>query len=111
MPWDLLKTETEVPMQPLAIFAVAVGAVMLIGASATILARRDVGSRPAGINRWQRHGSIPLAAAGLVLGVISRESGQSHATHDVISAVATTLLLAAVLCALVGAAAATRPRS
>ena len=98
-------------MQPLAICALAVGAVMLIGAPVTIRARRDVGSRGVGINRWQRHGSIPLAAAGLVLGVISLGSGQSRVTHDVVYVVATTLLLAAVLYAVAGAAAATRPRS
>jgi hypothetical protein len=98
-------------MQPLAICALAVGGVMIIGAAVTILARRDVRPRHAGLNRWQVHGSIPLAAAGLALGVISRGSGQSHATHDVIYAVGTGLLLAAVLCALAGAAAATRARS
>ncbi|HEY6311364.1 MAG TPA: hypothetical protein VIY52_11245 [Streptosporangiaceae bacterium] len=47
-----------------------------------------------------------MTAAGLALGVISRGSGQSSATHDIIYAVVTTLLLAALLCAVIGAAAA-----
>ena len=58
------------------------------------------------INRWILYGSIPLAAAGLALGVISKNSGQSATTHDITYAVATTLFLAALLCALIGAAAA-----
>jgi hypothetical protein len=48
--------------------------------------------------------------AGLTLGAISRTSGQSPLTHDILYAETTTLLLAALLCALVGAAAAMRQR-
>jgi hypothetical protein len=42
--------------------------------------------------------------------VISRSSGQSPVTHAVVSTEAVTLLLAALLCALVGAVVATRQR-
>jgi hypothetical protein len=97
-------------MQPLAICALALGAVMIIGVPLAIRAHRDVRPRTAGINRWQQHGSIPLAAAGLTLGFISRGRGQSPATHDVVYAVGAALLLAALLCALAGAASATRQR-
>jgi hypothetical protein len=101
----------ELPMQPLAMYALVIGVVMILGVSATlVLTRRGVGSPPSGMNRWQRHGSIPLAGAGLAIGVISRSGGQLPATHDIVSAEAITLLLAALLCALVGAAAATRQR-
>jgi hypothetical protein len=101
----------EPPMQPLATFALAVGVVMIAGASVTLIrTRREIRPGPAGINRWQLHGTIPLAGAGLVLGVISRGSGQSAATHDVIYGVAITLLLAALLCSVLGAASATRDR-
>jgi multisubunit Na+/H+ antiporter MnhB subunit len=94
-------------MQPLAIGALIGGVVMVLGAAAMlILTRHDRKPRRAAINRWHRHGSIPLTAAGLALGVISRGSGQSSATHDIIYAVVTTLLLAALLCAVIGAAAA-----
>lgn len=98
-------------MQPLAICALALGAVMIVGAPLVIRAHRDVRPRNAGINRWQQHGSIPLAAAGLTLGFVSRAGGQLRATHDVVYAVGAALLLAALLCALAGAAAATRQRS
>jgi hypothetical protein len=99
----------EPQMQPLAIFAIASGVVMVLGASATlILSRRATGPRRYAISRWHRHGSIPLAAAGLALAAISRSGGQSPPTHDVVSAVATTLFAAALLCALVGAALTTR---
>lgn len=96
-------------MQPLAIGALAAGAVMAIGVSVTlILTRHAIKPRPAGINRWQLHGSIPLAAAGLALGAISRGSGQSPATHSVVIATATALLLGAFMCALAGAVIETR---
>jgi hypothetical protein len=95
-------------MQPLAIAAVTSGAVMLIGVAGTLIwARR----RAAGLNSWHRHGTIPLVAAGLALGVVSRVgTGQTSATHDIVFAVTTVLLLGALLCALAGAAAATRHR-
>jgi hypothetical protein len=96
-------------MQPLAIVALAAGAVMVIGVSVTLIRTRPaLRTRPAGLNRWQRHGSIPLAGAGLALGVISRGSGQSPATPGVIFATVTTLLLGALLCALAGAVTETR---
>jgi 4-amino-4-deoxy-L-arabinose transferase-like glycosyltransferase len=96
-------------MQPLAIGALTVGAIMVIGVSVTlVLTRHALKPRPAGINRWQLHGTVPLAAAGLALGAISRGSGQSPATHDVVFATATGLLLGALLCALAGAITQTR---
>ena len=97
-------------MQPLAVGALASGVVMIVGVTVTlILTRRHVKPLPAGINRWQLHGSIPLAAAGLALGVLSRSGGgQSHVTHNVTFAVVSTPLLAALLCAMIGAATATR---
>jgi hypothetical protein len=95
-------------MQPLAVYALATAVVMVIGVSVTLVrTRRAVNPRPGRVNRWQLHGSIPFAAAGLALGVISRGSGQSSTTHNVLSATAVTMLLAALLCALVGAAVAT----
>lgn len=98
-------------MQPLAMYALASGVVMILGVSAAlVLARRGLLSSRRGISRWQRHGSIPLAAAGLAIATISRSSGQSPATHDIVSAEAVTLLLAALLCALAGAVVATRQR-
>ncbi len=91
-------------MQPLAIGALAAGAVMVIGVVVMLIrTRRQAGVQRAGRNRWNRHGSFPLAAAGVAIGVISRASGQSSATHDVVFAVAAALLLAALVCALVGA--------
>ncbi len=96
-------------MQPLGIGALAVGAVMVIGVVVTLIRTRHASKRrPAGISRLQLHGSIPLAAAGLVLGVISRAGGQSPATHNVIFATTTALLLGALLCALAGAVTETR---
>ena len=91
-------------MQPLAIYALITGAVMILGVAVTLILTRHAEPRRAAINRWNMHGSFPLAAAGVVIGVISRSGGQSSATHDVVYAVAATLLLAALLCALVGAA-------
>lgn len=96
-------------MQPLAIVALAAGVVMVIGVSVTLIRTRHATKpRPAGLNRWHLHGSIPLAGAGLTLGVISRGGGQSPATHSVIFATATALLLGALLCALAGAVTETR---
>jgi hypothetical protein len=105
-------------MQPLAIVAVTTGAVMLIGVAVTLIrARRgSPGARAArsgsaGFNSWHQHGTIPLVAAGLALGAISRiGGGQTSATHDIMIGVTTALLLGALLCALAGAAAATRRR-
>ncbi len=99
-------------MQLLAIYALVTGAVMILGVAVMlILTRHATKPRRVATNRWNRHGSFPLAAAGVVIGVISRSSGQSPATHDVVYAVAATLLLAALLCALVGAAVASMARS
>jgi hypothetical protein len=96
-------------MQPLAIAVLAAGAVMVIGVSVTlILTRHSTKPYPASMNRWQLHGSIPLGGAGLALGAVSRGSGQSPATHAVIFATATALLLGALLCALAGALTKTR---
>jgi Kef-type K+ transport system membrane component KefB len=98
-------------MQPLAIAALSSGVVMILGVAATlILTRHDVRPHRSTINRWVRNGSIPLAGGGLALAVISRASGQSATTHDTLYAVATTLFLAALLCALIGAAAVSRQR-
>jgi hypothetical protein len=47
----------------------------------------------------------------VVIGVISRGGGQSPVTHEVVYVVAAALLLAALLCALVGAAVASLARS
>jgi hypothetical protein len=95
-------------MQLLAVIALVVGVVMIAGVTVTlILTRRTTKARPGGMNRWQQHGSIPLVAAGLVIGVVSR-GAQSHATQEITFAVASTLFLAAFLCALIGAATATR---
>ena len=93
-------------MQALAVVAVVLGAVMLVGVAVTlIVARRG----PAGFSSWNRRGTIPLAAAGLALGIIARTgSGQTSATHDTMFAVTTVLLSGALLCALAGATAATR---
>jgi hypothetical protein len=102
----------ELWMQPLAIYALTIGAVMILGVAVTlILTRHAAEPRGVAINRWNRHGSFPLAAAGVVIGVISRGGGQSPATRNVVYAVAATLLLAALLCALVGAAVASMARS
>ena len=98
-------------MQPLAISALAATAVMIIGVISTlVLTRKDRtrGLIPAG--RWHRHGSVPLAGAGLTLAVISRASGQAPATRNVVYAAAATLLIGALLCAVTGAVATTRHR-
>jgi hypothetical protein len=98
--------QMEPRMQPLAIVALISGIVMILGVAGTlILTRHDIKPRRVTINRWILYGSIPLAAAGLALGVISRGSGQSATTHDILYAVATTLFVIALLCALIGAAA------
>jgi hypothetical protein len=78
---------------------------MLAGVSVTLIMTRRGKPRPGGINRWQRHGTIPLGVAGATLALLSRGSGQSAATH---AAVVTVLLVAALLCAVVGAASTTR---
>jgi hypothetical protein len=94
-------------MQPVAMLALASGLVLVSGVVVT-LTRRDARSRrSSGAGPWHRHGSIPLAMAGLVIAVISRGGGQSAATHDALYAEAVTLLLGAAACALVGAATAT----
>lgn len=96
-------------MQPLAMYALASGVVMILGASATLaMARYDARRRRMAINRWHMHGSIPLAAAALAIGAISLSGGQSPATHKVIFVIGATLLLAALVCALIGATAASR---
>jgi len=98
-------------MQPLALYAIAIGVVMIAGSSVTLFrTRHAVSPRYSRIGRWQLHGTIPLVAAGLVIGVVAHGSAQSAATHEVTYAVATTLLACALLCALFGAAAATRER-
>jgi hypothetical protein len=98
-------------MQPIAIAAVAIGIVMIMGVSATLaMTRRRISPGPRGVNRWHLHGSIPLAAAGLTLGVISRGSGQTPATHHVLFTVTSVLLLGAFLCAVAGATSATGGR-
>jgi hypothetical protein len=94
-------------MQPTAVAALISGVVMIIGVTVTLIrTRHEMKPHRAAINRWTLRGSVPLAGAGLVLGVISKSGGQSPATHNVLSAVAATLFLAAVLLALFGAAAA-----
>jgi hypothetical protein len=98
-------------MQPLTVYAIASAVVMVLGVSAVLLrTRRNAKPRPGGLSRWNRHGSIPLAAAGLAEGVIARSSGQSAASHEVLYLVSVTLLGAALLCATIAAAAATRQR-
>jgi hypothetical protein len=66
-------------MQPLAIAAITIGVIMLVGVTVTlILVRRRATPGPVGFNPWQRHGSLPLVAAGLALGIITRTgSGQT----------------------------------
>jgi hypothetical protein len=96
-------------MQPLTVYAIASAVVMVLGVSAMLpRTRRNAKPRPAGLSRWNRHGSIPLAAAGLAEGAIARSSGQSAASHEVLYLVSVALLAAALLCATV--AAATRQR-
>jgi hypothetical protein len=99
-------------MQPLAIVVLVCGALMVLGVVVTlILTRRGIKPHRLTIKHWNRHGSLPLAAAGVVIGIISRDGGQSQTTHDVVYAVAAALLLAALLCAVVGAAVASAARS
>jgi hypothetical protein len=96
-------------MQPLAIYVLASGVAMILGVSATLaIARHAVSHRRNAISRWHLHGSIPLAAAALAIGAISFSEGQSPATHKVIHVIGATLLLAALLCATIGATAASR---
>jgi hypothetical protein len=96
-------------MQPLAIYALASGVAMILGVSATLAwARHNASHRRNAINRWHMHGSIPLAGAALAVGAISLSDGQSPATHTVIHVIGATLLLAAFLCATIGATAASR---
>ena len=96
-------------MQPLAIYVLASGAVMILGVSVTLAkARHGLKHRRNAINRWHMHGSIPLTAAALAIGAISFSEGQSPATHKVIYVIGATLLLAALLCATIGATAASR---
>jgi hypothetical protein len=93
-------------MQPLAVAALISGVVMILGVTVTLIrTRHEIKSHRIAVNRWTLRGSIPLAGAGLVLGVISKSGGQSPATHGVLYGVATTLFLAALLLALAGAAA------
>ncbi|HUZ24564.1 MAG TPA: hypothetical protein VMV07_12460 [Streptosporangiaceae bacterium] len=93
----------------LAVLAIALGVIMLMGVPVTlVLARRDIMPLPARVNRWQAE-SVSLAVTGAILAVLSRGgSGQSPTEHDIVFAVAVTLLLTAFLCALAGAATATR---
>ena len=99
-------------MQPLAVVVLVSGGLVVLGVVVMlILTRRDTKPGRVTVNRWNRHGSLPLAGAGIVVGVISRGGGQSPITHDVVYAVAAALLLAALLCALVGAAVASTARS
>ena len=99
-------------MQPLAIGVLVSGGLVVLGVVVTlILTRRDAKPGRVTVNRWNRHGSLPLTGAGVVIGVISRGGGQSPVTHNVVYAVAAALLLAALLCALVGAAVASMARS
>jgi hypothetical protein len=99
-------------MQPLAIGALVSGGLVVLGVVVTlIVTRRDTKLGRVTVNRWNRHGSLPLVGAGVVIGVISRGGGQSPVTHEVVYAVAAALFLAALLCALVGAAMASLARS
>jgi hypothetical protein len=95
-------------MQPIGYLAVALGVVMILGVSVTVAAVRRPGQP--NVRRWYIHGSVPLAGAGLVLGVISRSAAQTPVTHDVMYLVASVLLVGAFLFALAGASAATRGR-
>ena len=99
-------------MQPLAIGVLVSGAVVVLGVVVTLfVTRRDTKPGRVTVNRWNRHGSLPLVGAGVVIAVISRGGGQSPVTHEVVYVVAAALLLAALLCALVGAAVASLARS
>lgn len=97
-------------MQPLAISALATTAVMIIGVASTLfLTRKKAARGPVAIGRWNRHGSVPLAAAGLVLAVVSRAGGQAPATRDIVYTAALLLLIGALLCAVTGAVTRARP--
>ena len=82
----------------------------VLGVSITLTLSSGQGVRHlrTGTDCWQVHGSIPLAGAGLTLGVISRISEPTPATHDIVSAVTVALLLAALVCALIGTGTAIR---
>jgi len=98
-------------MPPIVIAVVALGVAMAMGIPATLaIARRSGRPGLARVRRWHLRGSVPLAAAGLVLGVISRQAGQTPVTHNVMYVVTSALLFGAFLLALAGASAATRPR-
>jgi hypothetical protein len=91
-------------MQALAIVAIAAGAVMLAGVSVTLVRERRRAAETGTAGRWNRHGSVPLAAAGLALGAIARTgSGQTSVTHVVMFTVTTVLLGGALLCAVAAA--------
>jgi hypothetical protein len=99
-------------MQPLAIGVLVSGGLVVLGVVVTLMVtRRDTKPGRVTVNRWNRHGSLPLVGAGVVIAVISRGGGQSPVTHEVVYVVAAGLLLAALLCALVGAAVASLARS
>ncbi|MGI8447659.1 MAG: hypothetical protein ACR2MP_10880 [Streptosporangiaceae bacterium] len=96
-------------MQPLAVSAVALVVIMLAGVSVTLIwTRRNTQPLPGGMNRWQLHGCIPLGTSGLVLGAVSRGSGQAPATHQVLVVSASALLAGGLLCGLAGAVSGTR---
>jgi hypothetical protein len=98
-------------MPPIVIAVVALGVAMAMGIPATLaIARRSGRPGQARVRRWHLRGSVPLAAAGLVLGVISRQAGQTPVTHNVMYVVTSALLFGAFLLALAGASAATRSR-
>ena len=72
-------------MQPLAIGVLVSGGLVVLGVVVTlIMTRRDTKPGRVTVNRWNRHGSLPLVGAGVVIGVISRGGGQSPVTHDVV---------------------------
>ena len=98
-------------MPPIVIAVVALGVAMAMGIPAALaIARRSGRLGQARLRRWHLQGSVPLAAAGLVLGVISRQAGQTPVTYHVMYVVTGTLLFGAFLLALAGASAATRQR-
>ena len=98
-------------MPPIVIAVVALGVAMAMGVPATLaIARRSGRSVQAAVRRWHLQGSAALAAAGLVLGVVSRQAGQSPVTYNVMYVVTSVLLFAAFLLALAGASASTRSR-
>ena len=96
-------------MQSLAVYVITAGVAMIVGVSTTlVMTRHGLKHRRSAISRWHVHGSIPLAGAALAIGAIWLSGGQSPATHKVIYLTGATLLLAALLCATIGATAATR---